>query len=166
MNSNQVPETMQVTIVSLSPAALVLQVAIYSPADRLQPHRYKADEAYCVGSPEMQPVSCYLDMDAIIRVAKEAEVDAIHPGYGFLSENATFARKCAEAGIVFIGPKPETISVRSREGEGLYLAPRGSAAPSLLLPPLATLVLLLLSCCCCRCRFCSFMPVLLFNQPQ
>lgn len=85
-------------------------VAIYSPADRLQPHRYKADEAYCVGSPEMQPVSCYLDMDAIIRVAKEAEVDAIHPGYGFLSENATFARKCAEAGIVFIGPKPETIS--------------------------------------------------------
>ncbi|GLC41025.1 hypothetical protein PLESTB_000951200 [Pleodorina starrii] len=84
-------------------------VAIYSPADRLQPHRYKADEAYCVGTPDMQPVSCYLDMDTIIRVAKEAEVDAIHPGYGFLSENAVFARKCAEAGIVFIGPKPETI---------------------------------------------------------
>lgn len=90
---------------------LVLQVAVYSPADRLQPHRYKADEAYCVGTPEMPPVSCYLDMDAIIKVAKEAEVDAIHPGYGFLSENFTFARKCAEAGIVFIGPKPETIEV-------------------------------------------------------
>jgi hypothetical protein len=55
-------------------------VAIYSPADRLQPHRYKADEAYCVGTPDMQPVACYLDMDAIIKVAKEAEVDAIHPG--------------------------------------------------------------------------------------
>ncbi|KAG2437519.1 hypothetical protein HYH02_011162 [Chlamydomonas schloesseri] len=84
-------------------------VAVYSPADRLQPHRYKADEAYCVGTADMQPVSCYLDMDAIIKIAKEAEVDAIHPGYGFLSENAAFARKCAEAGIVFIGPKPETI---------------------------------------------------------
>lgn len=88
------------------------QVAVYSPADRLQPHRYKADEAYCVGTADMQPVACYLDMDTIIRVAKEAEVDAIHPGYGFLSENAVFARKCAEAGIVFIGPKPDTIEVR------------------------------------------------------
>ena len=84
-------------------------VAIYSPADRLQPHRYKADEAYCVGSPDMQPVACYLDMDSIIKVAKEAEVDAIHPGYGFLSERAEFAKKCADAGIVFVGPRPETI---------------------------------------------------------
>jgi len=84
-------------------------VAVYSPADRLQPHRYKADEAYQVGAPGAQPVACYLDIDAIIQVAKEAEVDAIHPGYGFLSENAEFARKCADAGIVFIGPLPETI---------------------------------------------------------
>uniref|UniRef100_A0A7R9V6Z0 Pyruvate carboxylase n=1 Tax=Chlamydomonas euryale TaxID=1486919 RepID=A0A7R9V6Z0_9CHLO len=84
-------------------------VAVYSPADRLQPHRYKADEAFCVGTPDMVPVSCYLDIDSIIKVAKEAEVDAIHPGYGFLSENATFARKCAEAGITFVGPLPETI---------------------------------------------------------
>ncbi|PNH00295.1 Pyruvate carboxylase, partial [Tetrabaena socialis] len=84
-------------------------VAIYSPADRLQPHRYKADEAYCVGTADMAPVACYLDMDRIIQIAKDAEVDAIHPGYGFLSENSEFARKCAEAGIIFIGPKPETI---------------------------------------------------------
>jgi pyruvate carboxylase len=59
----------------------------------------------------MQPVSCYLDIESIIKVAKEAEVDAIHPGYGFLSENTTFARRCAEEGIVFIGPKAETIEV-------------------------------------------------------
>lgn len=94
----------------------VLQVAIYSPADRLQPHRYNADEAYCVGTSDMQPVSCYLDIESIIKVAKEAEVDAIHPGYGFLSENTTFARRCAEEGIEFIGPKAETIEVCARAG--------------------------------------------------
>lgn len=87
------------------------QVAIYSPADRLFPHRYNADESYCVGTTDMQPVSCYLDIESIIKVAKEAEVDAIHPGYGFLSENTTFARRCAEEGIIFIGPKAETIEV-------------------------------------------------------
>ncbi|WIA32059.1 hypothetical protein OEZ86_002911 [Tetradesmus obliquus] len=84
-------------------------VAVYSPADRLQSHRYNADESYQVGNSDMQPVSCYLDIEAIIKVAKEAEVDAIHPGYGFLSENTTFARRCEEEGIVFIGPKAETI---------------------------------------------------------
>lgn len=63
----------------------------------------------------MQPVSCYLDIEGIIKIAKEAEVDAIHPGYGFLSENTTFARRCQEEGIVFIGPKPETIEVCSGE---------------------------------------------------
>jgi pyruvate carboxylase len=92
-------------------SCLALQVAVYSPADRLQPHRYKADESYCVGTADMPPVSCYLDVEAIIKLAKEADVDAIHPGYGFLSENATFARRCAEEGITFIGPKPETITV-------------------------------------------------------
>ncbi len=91
-------------------------MAIYSPADRLQPHRYKADEAYCVGTPDMQPVACYLDTDAIIRAAKEAGVDAIHPGYGFLSERADFAQKCAAAGITFVGPLPETILVRRLGG--------------------------------------------------
>jgi hypothetical protein len=92
-------------------SAASLQVAVYSPADRLQSHRYNADESYQVGHPDMQPVSCYLDIESIIKIAKEAEVDAIHPGYGFLSENTTFARRCEEEGIVFIGPKAETIEV-------------------------------------------------------
>eukprot|EP00879_Flechtneria_rotunda_P021454 GHRR01022611.1.p1 GENE.GHRR01022611.1~~GHRR01022611.1.p1 ORF type:complete len:285 (+),score=49.63 GHRR01022611.1:108-962(+) len=87
-------------------------VAVYSPADRLQSHRYNADESYEVGNTDMQPVACYLDIESIIRIAKEAEVDAIHPGYGFLSENSTFARRCQEEGIAFIGPRPETIEVR------------------------------------------------------
>lgn len=64
-----------------------------------------------MGTTDMQPVSCYLDIESIIKVAKEAEVDAIHPGYGFLSENTTFARRCAEEGIIFIGPRAETIQV-------------------------------------------------------
>jgi pyruvate carboxylase len=94
---------------------ILAQVAVYSPADRLQSHRYNADESYQVGNSDMQPVSCYLDIEAIIKIAKEAEVDAIHPGYGFLSENTTFARRCEEEGIVFIGPKAETIEVRPAE---------------------------------------------------
>ena len=88
------------------------QVAVYSPADRLFPHRYNADESYQVGSSDMQPVACYLDVEAVIAIAKEAEVDAIHPGYGFLSENTTFARRCEEEGIAFIGPRADTIEVR------------------------------------------------------
>lgn len=87
------------------------QVAIYSPADRLQPHRFRADESYCVGTPEMKPVDCYLDVEGILALAKKVDVDAIHPGYGFLSENTEMARRCAEEGIKFIGPDPDTIEV-------------------------------------------------------
>lgn len=100
------------SVVGSAGICTALQVAVYSPADRLQSHRYNADESYQVGNPDMQPVSCYLDIEGIIKIAKEAEVDAIHPGYGFLSENTTFARRCQEEGIVFIGPRPETIEVR------------------------------------------------------
>lgn len=60
----------------------------------------------------MKPVECYLDIESVIALAKEHEVDAIHPGYGFLSENTTFARRCKEEGIVFIGPRFETIEVK------------------------------------------------------
>ncbi|MEM9158845.1 MAG: pyruvate carboxylase [Verrucomicrobiota bacterium] len=83
-------------------------VAIYSKDDRFGVHRFKADEAYQVGHGK-GPVAAYLDIDSIIRVAKENGVDAIHPGYGFLSENPTFARACRDNGITFVGPDPELI---------------------------------------------------------
>lgn len=79
-------------------------VAIYSNEDLGALHRYKADESYLVDE-NLGPTESYLNIEAIIKVAKKAEVDAIHPGYGFLSENKTFARRCAEEGIKFIGPE-------------------------------------------------------------
>ena len=83
-------------------------VAIYSHEDRFNIHRYKADEAYQIGHPG-EPIRSYLNINGIIQLALAHEVDAIHPGYGFLSENAMFARACAEAGITFVGPSPETL---------------------------------------------------------
>ena len=80
-------------------------VAIYAEEDRFGVHRFKADEAYLVGKGK-GPVAAYLDIESIISIAKEKRVDMIHPGYGFLSENADFARACEDAGIVFIGPRP------------------------------------------------------------
>ena len=85
-------------------------VAIYAQADRFCLHRFKADEAYLVGE-DKGPVAAYLDIESIVAVAKEKGVDAIHPGYGFLSENANFARACAEAGITFVGPRPELLDM-------------------------------------------------------
>lgn len=66
-------------------------------------HRYKADEAYLVGKGK-KTIDAYLDIDDIIRIAKDENVDAIHPGYGFLSENLEFAKRCEQEGIIFIGP--------------------------------------------------------------
>ena len=83
-------------------------VAIYSQEDRLHLHRYKADEAYLVGAGKT-PVGAYLAIDEIVELAVDKGVDAIHPGYGFLSENADFARACVKAGITFIGPPPEVL---------------------------------------------------------
>ena len=80
-------------------------VAIYAEEDRFGVHRFKADEAYLVGKGK-GPVAAYLDIESIISLAKEKKVDMIHPGYGFLSENAEFARACEDAGIVFVGPSP------------------------------------------------------------
>jgi len=82
----------------------VKTVGIYTFEDRYSLHRYKADESYQIGN-DNEPLKPYLDIDAIVRVAKENGIDAIHPGYGFLSENANFAQKCEENGIIFIGPK-------------------------------------------------------------
>jgi pyruvate carboxylase len=79
-------------------------VAIYSKEDSGAYHRYKADEAYLVGEGK-KPIDAYLDIEGIISIAKHSDVDAIHPGYGFLSENIHFARRCEEEGIIFIGPK-------------------------------------------------------------
>ena len=81
-------------------------VAIYSKEDILSLHRNRADEAYLVGEGD-KPIDAYLDIEDIIRICKEHDVDAIHPGYGFLAENARLAKRCEEEGIIFIGPKVE-----------------------------------------------------------
>ncbi len=88
-------------------------IAIYSEEDRLSLHRYKADEAYLVGKGK-KPIDAYLGIEEIVSLAKRLEVDAIHPGYGFLSENADFAEACEKAGIVFIGP---TADMQRRLGD-------------------------------------------------
>lgn len=85
-------------------------VAIYSKEDSGSLHRNKADEAYLVGEGK-KPIDAYLDIDGIIEIAKKSDVDAIHPGYGFLSENIHFARRCEEEGIIFIGPKSDHLDM-------------------------------------------------------
>ncbi|MDX2478796.1 MAG: pyruvate carboxylase [Desulfuromusa sp.] len=85
----------------------IATVAIYSEEDRLSLHRYKADEAYQIGKGK-GPIDAYLSIAEIIDLARKKNVDAIHPGYGFLSENADFAEACERAGIAFIGPTPDT----------------------------------------------------------
>jgi pyruvate carboxylase len=85
-------------------------VGIYAQEDRLSVHRFKADEAYLVGAGK-GPVAAYLDIDGIVALAREHDVDLVHPGYGFLSENAGFARACAAAGITFVGPRPELLDM-------------------------------------------------------
>ncbi|WP_299668309.1 pyruvate carboxylase [uncultured Ruegeria sp.] len=83
-------------------------VAVFAEEDKLGLHRFKADEAYRIGE-GMGPVAAYLSIDEIIRVAKESGADAIHPGYGLLSENPDFVDACVQNGITFIGPKAETM---------------------------------------------------------
>ncbi|RPH68338.1 MAG: pyruvate carboxylase, partial [Myxococcaceae bacterium] len=83
-------------------------VAIYSDEDRVNEHRHKADEAYLVGRGK-RPVEAYLGIEEILEVAESAGADAIHPGYGFLSENGDFAEACEHRGIRFIGPRPSVV---------------------------------------------------------
>lgn len=82
-------------------------VAVYSEADKRSLHATLADEAYCIGP--APAAKSYLNIDAILNVAEKAKVDAIHPGYGFLAENAEFARAVKKAGFEFIGPNPDAI---------------------------------------------------------
>lgn len=82
--------------------------AVYAEEDKLSLHRFKADEAYQIGKGK-GPLEAYLSIDEIISVAREHAIDAIHPGYGFLSESPEFAAACAREGIVFVGPSPETM---------------------------------------------------------
>ncbi|WKV11884.1 pyruvate carboxylase [Marivirga harenae] len=84
-------------------------VAVYTYEDRYSLHRYKSDEAYQIGK-EDDPLKPYLDIEEIISLAKHKGVDAIHPGYGFLSENVNLARRCKEEGIIFVGPEPEVMN--------------------------------------------------------
>ncbi|REK10439.1 MAG: pyruvate carboxylase [Planctomycetota bacterium] len=85
-------------------------VAVYSHEDRYALHRFKADEAYEIGRGG-EPIRSYLDVDSILDVAKHYEVDAIHPGYGFLSENPALSRGCRDAGVIFCGPPPEILEM-------------------------------------------------------
>ena len=83
-------------------------VAIYANEDRFALHRFKADESYLVGAGQ-KPIAAYLDIADIVRIARLAKVDAVHPGYGFLSENPAFAEACEQAGVVFVGPPPSAM---------------------------------------------------------
>jgi pyruvate carboxylase len=98
-------------------------VAIYAQEDRFCMHRFKADEAYLVGQGK-GPVAAYLDIEGIVTLAREKGVDAIHPGYGLLSENAEFARACARAGITFVGPRPELLEMMGDKTAARALAKR------------------------------------------
>ncbi len=98
-------------------------VAVFAQEDRFCMHRFKADEAYLIGQGK-GPVAAYLDIESIVALAKARGVDAIHPGYGFLSENAHFARACAEAGIAFVGPRPELLEMMGDKTAARALAKR------------------------------------------
>ncbi|MFM1912384.1 MAG: hypothetical protein RIR51_222, partial [Bacteroidota bacterium] len=83
-------------------------IAVYTYEDRYSLHRYKADESYQIGK-ENEPLKPYLDIEGLISLCKQKNIDAIHPGYGFLSENVKLARRCQEEGIKFVGPSPEAM---------------------------------------------------------
>jgi pyruvate carboxylase len=86
----------------------ITTVALYTFEDRYSLHRYKADEAYQIGAND-EALKPYLDIETIIKLAKSKKIDAIHPGYGFLSENVTFVREALAAGIIFVGPRPDAM---------------------------------------------------------
>jgi pyruvate carboxylase len=105
-------------------------VGIYSEEDRVSEHRHKADEAYLVGRGK-RPIEAYLGIDEILDVAKQCGADAIHPGYGFLSENPAFARACEQRGVRFIGPHSEVVALMGDkvEAKGLAVKARVPVVP-------------------------------------
>ena len=110
-------------------------VAIYSQEDRFSLHRMKADESYLVGAGRT-PVDAYLDIADIVRIAQAAQVDAIHPGYGFLSENPAFAEACAEAGLIFVGPTPQIMRRLGNKASARELAVSAGVPVMPATPPL------------------------------
>jgi pyruvate carboxylase len=111
-------------------------LGVVSKEDKAALHRYKADETYPLDE-KLGPIEAYLDIPGIVAIARRQGADAIHPGYGFLSENSGLARACAEAGIVFIGPPPEVLELmgdktaarRKAEELGIPVVPGSGAMP-------------------------------------
>lgn len=112
-------------------------IAVYSQEDRFSLHRMKADESYLVGAGKT-PLEAYLDIDDIVRIAREAGADAVHPGYGFLSENPQFAEACAAAGLIFVGPTPETMRTLGNKVSARNLAVSAGVPVMPATPPLPT----------------------------
>src|SRR5256886_12037192 len=105
-------------------------VGIYSEEDRVSEHRHKADEAYLVGRGK-RPVDAYLGIEEILDVARQCGADAVHPGYGFLSENPELARACEQRGLRFIGPRSEVVALMGDKvaAKGLALKARVPVVP-------------------------------------
>ncbi|MDE2304679.1 MAG: pyruvate carboxylase [Gammaproteobacteria bacterium] len=110
-------------------------IAIYSQEDRFSLHRTKADESYLVGEGK-GPVEAYLDVEDIVRIAREADADAVHPGYGFLSESPEFAEACEAAGLIFVGPQPQTMRRLGNKVEARLLAESAGVPVMPATPPL------------------------------
>ncbi|MDR3518525.1 MAG: pyruvate carboxylase [Azospirillaceae bacterium] len=112
-------------------------VAVYSQEDRFALHRFKADESYLIGC-GMKPIDAYLSIDEVIRVAKDCHADAVHPGYGFLSENPDFADACRDAGLIFVGPSGDVMRLlgnkvaarRAAEKAGVPVMPATGPLPA------------------------------------
>src|SRR4051794_16877888 len=96
-------------------------VAVFAHEDRHGEHRSKADEAYRIGEPG-HPVRAYLDIDEIVRVARESGADAVYPGYGFLSENPGLAQACADAGLTFVGPPASVLQLTGNKARAIAAA--------------------------------------------
>ena len=105
-------------------------VAVYSHEDRFSLHRFKADEAFQIGPAEGgEPVRSYLNIDNLLAIARQQEVDAIHPGYGFLAENADFARVCEAQGFRLIGPTPAQLEIFGDKAAARHHLERAARPP-------------------------------------